>query len=220
MNLNFHLLDEKISFEDAKILVIEDCRVFAELVKEFYYYSGEGKVKLFDSKQTLLKPAEILLVSDLLSFNLNSTTVLKQVYLDLENQMNEVPEVKSSIEHLAANISDIIAEQLVESELMLTYDEITVLELIKALGVKIDDSSISHFDKLLDILKLFKYLSKKKLLIFVNVASYFSAEELGIIFEQIQLLQLEVWLIEPRKIEGFRQYCLDQDYVLMLENMV
>ena len=75
MNLNFHLLDEKISFEDAKILVIEDCRVFAELVKECYYYSGEGKVKLFDSKQTLLKPAEILLVSDLLSFDLNSATV-------------------------------------------------------------------------------------------------------------------------------------------------
>ena len=220
MNLNFHLLDEKISFEDAKILVIEDCRVFAELVKEFYYYSGEGKVKLFDSKQTLLKPAEILLVSDLLSFDLNSTTVLKQVYLDLENQMNEVPEVKSAIEHLAANISVIIAEQLVESELMLTYDEITVLELIKALGVKIDDSFISHFDKLLDILKLFKYLSKKKLLIFVNVASYFSTEELGMIFEQIQLLQLEVWFLEPRKIEGLRQYCLDQDYVLMLENMV
>ena len=220
MNLNFHLLDEKISFEDAKILVIEDCRVFAELVKECYYYSGEGNVKLFDTKQTLLKPVEILLVSDLLSFDLNSTTVLKQVYLDLENQMNEVPEVKSTIEHLSANISDIIAEQLVESELMLTYDEITVLELIKALGVKIDDSSISHFDKLLDILKLFKYLSKKKLLIFVNVASYFSTEELGIIFEQIQLLQLEVWFLEPRKIEGFRQYCLDQDYVLMLENMV
>ena len=134
--------------------------------------------------------------------------------------MNEVPEVKSAIEHLAANISVIIAEQLVESELMLTYDEITVLELIKALGVKIDDSSISHFDKLLDILKLFKYLSKKKLLIFVNVASYFSTEELGMIFEQIQLLQLEVWFLEPRKIEGLRQYCLDQDYVLMLENMV
>ena len=220
MNLNFHLLDEKISFEDAKILVIEDCHVFAELVKECYYYSGEGNVKLFDTKQTLLKPVEILLVSDLLSFDLNSTTVLKQVYLDLENQMNEVPEVKSAIEHLAANISVIIAEQLVESELMLTYDEITVLELIKALGVKIDDSSISHFDKLLDILKLFKYLSKKKLLIFVNVASYFSVEELGIIFEQIQLLQLEVWFLEPRKIEGLRQYCLDQDYVLMLENMV
>ena len=103
---------------------------------------------------------------------------------------------------------------------MLTYDEITVLELIKALGVKIDDSFISHFDKLLDILKLFKYLSKKKLLIFVNVASYFSTEELGMIFEQIQLLQLEVWFLEPRKIEGLRQYCLDQDYVLMLENMV
>ena len=128
--------------------------------------------------------------------------------------------MKSTIEHLAANISDIIAEQLVESELMLTYDEITVLELIKALGVKIDDSSISHFDKLLDILKLFKYLSKKKLLIFVNVASYFSTEELGMIFEQIQLLKLEVWFLEPRKIEGLRQYCLDQDYVLMLENMV
>ena len=75
-------------------------------------------------------------------------------------------------------------------------------------------------EKILEIVQVFKYLSKKKLLVFINATAYLSKDELVNLIEYIQLNQLSVLFVEPRKIYDFPQYVLDQDYFLNPENMV
>ena len=221
MKINFPLLDEPLTIENATFLVLEDQHTFSTIVKQFYQYStDDGDLKLFDRNLKSLKESELLVITDVLGYNLNSSSMLKLIHADLENQLNDKPEVKSMIEKLVATITELLAFECLENELDLEYDEITILELIDALGVKVETLSDTPFEKMLEIVQVFKYLSKKKLLVFINASAYLSKDELVNLIEYIQLNQLSVLFVEPRKIYDFPQYVLDQDYFLNPENMV
>ena len=220
MKINFPLLDEPLAIENTTFLVLEDQFTFSTIVKQFYQYTDEGELKLFDRNLKALKESELLVITDVLGYNLNSPAMLKLIHADLENQLNDKPEVKSMIEKLVATITELLAFECLENELDLEYDEITILELIDALGVKVETLSDTPFEKMLEIVQVFKYLSKKKLLVFINAIAYLSKDELVNMIEYIQLNQLRVLFVEPRKVYDFPQYVLDQDYFLNPENMV
>lgn len=220
MKINFPLLDEPLAIENTTFLVLEDQFTFSTIVKQFYQYTDDGELKLFNRNLKALKESELLLITDVLGYNLNSPAMLKLIHADLENQLNDKPEVKSMIEKLVATITELLAFECLENELDLEYDEITILELIDALGVKVETLSDTPFEKMLEIVQVFKYLSKKKLLVFINAIAYLSKDELVNLIEYIQLNQLRVLFVEPRKVYDFPQYVLDQDYFLNPENMV
>ncbi|MCQ8261304.1 type II-A CRISPR-associated protein Csn2 [Streptococcus suis] len=220
MKLNFSLLDEAISLNGSVILTVEDTQVFAKLVKDLYQYSEESDVKFFDTDFKSVKESELMIVTDILGYDINSAPILKLIHADLEAQLNDQPEVKSIIEKLANSITELISYECLESELDLEYDEITILELIKALGVKIETQSDTIFEKCFEILQIFRYLTKKKLLIFVNSLSYFTGAEIDKIVEFINLSQLRVLFLEPRRVINQTQYILDEDYFLLVEEVV
>lgn len=220
MKINFPLLDEAITIANATFLVLEDQQVFSDLVKQFYQYNGDSDLKIFDSRLTALKDSELLVITDILGYNLNSNSMLKLIHADLENQLNEKPEVKSMIDKLVVTITELLAYECLENELDLEYDEITILELIEALGVKIETISDTIFEKCLEIVQVFKYLSKKRLLVFINVAAYLSEKEIESLIEYISLNQLSVLFLEPRQVYNFPQFILDKDYFLNAENML
>ncbi|MCO4527893.1 CRISPR type II-A/NMEMI-associated protein Csn2 [Streptococcus infantarius subsp. infantarius] len=219
MKINFPILDEPIEISGGTILAVENVTVFSNLVRQLYSYTEESELKLFDKKLKSLKESELLLVTDILGFDVNSSSMLKLIHADLESQLNEKPEVKSMIENLADTIAELIAYECLENELDLEYDEITVLELIKALGVKIETQSDTIFEKCFEILQIFNFLSKKKLLVFVNSGAYLSKEEMQKLIEYIELSNQRVLFVEPRRLYDFPQYVLDRDYFLLEENM-
>lgn len=220
MKINFPLLDDAITITNATFLVLEDQQVFSGLVKQFYQYNVDSDLKIFDSRLTALKDSELLVITDILGYNLNSTSMLKLIHADLENQLNEKPEVKSMIEKLVLTITELLAYECLENELDLEYDEITILELIEALGVKVETISDTIFEKCMEIVQIFKYLSKKRLLVFINIAAYLSEKEIESLIEYISLNQLSVLFLEPRKVYNFPQFILDKDYLLNAENML
>jgi CRISPR-associated protein Csn2 len=93
------------------------------------------------------------------------------------------------------------------------------LELIKALGVQIETQSDTVFEKCFEILQVYNYLSKKRLLIFINVGAYLTKNEMEKLIEYIQLSNQVVLFLEPRRLYDLPQYVLDDDYFLMAENM-
>ncbi|AXQ78461.1 type II-A CRISPR-associated protein Csn2 [Streptococcus chenjunshii] len=215
LKINFPILDEPLVLQKGTILAVEDVMVYARLVKLFYQYDEASELKLFDEKLKSLKESEIMLVTDILGYNINSSAMLKLIHADLEEQFNEKPEVKAMIEKLAATITELIAYECLENELDLEYDEITILELIKVLGVKVETSSDTVFEKCLEILQIYKYLSKKRLLVFINSGSYLTRKEVKELLDYISLTNQTVLFLEPRKLYDFSQYILDRDYFLI-----
>ncbi|HFI0587928.1 TPA: type II-A CRISPR-associated protein Csn2 [Streptococcus suis] len=220
MKLNFPLLDEALTVEKATIFVVEDTTVFSRLVRNLYQYQDGSELKIFDEHFRSIKDSELVVVTDILGYDINAAPILKLIHADLENQLNEKPEVKSIIEKLANSITELISYECLENELDLEYDEITVLELIKALGVKIETISDTIFDKIFEILQVYQFLNKKKFLVFINVLSYLTVDEIQKTREYIELSNMDVLFLEPRKRKDFPQYVLDKDYFLLSENMV
>lgn len=220
MKLNFPLLDEPLTVEKATIFVVEDTTVFSRLVRNLYQYQDGSELKIFDEQYKSIKDSELMVVTDILGYDINAAPILKLIHADLENQLNEKPEVKSIIEKLANSITELISYECLENELDLEYDEITVLELIKALGVKIETISDTIFDKIFEILQVYQFLNKKKFLVFINVLSYLTMDEIQKTREYIELSNMNVLFLEPRKTKDFPQYVLDKDYYLLSENMV
>lgn len=220
MKLNFPLLDEALTLEKATILVVEDTAVFSRLVRNLYQYQDKSELKIFDEQFRSIKDFELMVVTDILGYDINAVPILKLIHADLENQLNEKPEVKSIIEKLANSITELISYECLENELDLEYDEITVLELIKALGVKIETISDTIFDKIFEILQVYQFLNKKRFLVFINVLSYLTVDEIQKTREYIELSNMDVLFLEPRKRKDFPQYVLDKDYFLLSENMV
>lgn len=220
MKLNFPLLDEALTLEKATILVVEDTAVFSRLVRNLYQYQVGSELKIFDEQFRSIKDFELMVVTDILGYDINAVPILKLIHADLENQLNEKPEVKSIIEKLANSITELISYECLENELDLEYDEITVLELIKALGVKIETISDTIFDKIFEILQVYQFLNKKRFLVFINVLSYLTVDEIQKTREYIELSNMNVLFLEPRKRKDFPQYVLDKDYFLLSENMV
>ena len=220
MKLNFPLLDEALTLEKATILVVEDTAVFSRLVRNLYQYQVGSELKIFDEQFRSIKDFELMVVTDILGYDINAVPILKLIHADLENQLNEKPEVKSIIEKLANSITELISYECLENELDLEYDEITVLELIKALGVKNETISDTIFDKIFEILQVYQFLNKKKFLVFINVLSYLTMDEIQKTREYIELSNMNVLFLEPRKRKDFPQYVLDKDYYLLSENMV
>ena len=220
MKLNFPLLDEALTLDKATIFVVEDTTVFSRLVRNLYQYQVGSELKIFDEQFRSIKDSELMVVTDILGYDINAVPILKLIHADLENQLNEKPEVKSIIEKLANSITELISYECLENELDLEYDEITVLELIKALGVKIETISDTIFDKIFEILQVYQFLNKKRFLVFINVLSYLTVDEIQETREYIELSNMNVLFLEPRKRKDFPQYVLDKDYFLLSENMV
>ena len=218
MKINFSLLDESMEVNLGTVLVIEDVSVFAQLVKEFYQYDEQSNLTIFDSKIRSIRSSELLLITDILGYDINTSQVLKLLHTDIVSQLNDKPEVRSEIDSLVSLITDIIMAECIENELDREYDEMTLLELIKALGVRIETKSCTVFEKIFEILQIFKYLVKKRILVFVNSLSYFSKDEIYQILEYTKLSQADVLFLEPRQIEGIQQFILDKDYILMPYN--
>ena len=220
MKLNFPLLDEALTLEKATIFVVEDTTVFSRLVRNLYQYQDGSELKIFAEQYKSIKDFELMVVTDILGYDINAAPILKLIHANLENQLNEKPEVKSIIEKLANSITELISYECLENELDLEYDEITVLELIKALGVKIETISDTIFDKIFEILQVYQFLNKKRFLVFINVLSYLTVDEIQKTREYIELSNMDVLFLEPRKRKDFPQYVLDKDYFLLSENMV
>ncbi|NEW66813.1 type II-A CRISPR-associated protein Csn2 [Carnobacteriaceae bacterium zg-84] len=216
MKLNFPLIDEPITLDKCTILVLETQSVFADFIKNLYAYTGEQGIVIYDTIDTI-NPSELVCITDILGYDINSPTVIKSVYHDLEQQLNDKPDVKTKIEKLVSNITELLIFECLENELDLTYDTITILELIKALGVIIETTSDSVFEKCLEILQVFKYMKKKKVLIFINTCVYLSKEDMNVLKEYIELQNIYVLFVEPRKVYDFSQYTLDNDYFLIYE---
>ena len=219
LKINFPILDEPLILSDATVLTVEDVTVFSSLVRYFYTYTEDDQVNIFDDKFKSLKESELMVVTDILGFDVNSAAMLKLIHADIEKQLNEKPEVKSMVEKLANTITELISYECLENELDLEYDEITILELIKALGIQIETQSDTVFEKCFEILQVYNYLSKKRLLIFINVGAYLTKNEMEKLIEYIQLSNQVVLFLEPRRLYDLPQYVLDDDYFLMAENM-
>lgn len=214
MNLNFELLDKSIPLNKGTILTLEDPNVFSRIAQNIFEYQEDGNLKIYGKNYEAIKESQLMIVTDIMNYTFNSPTMLKSIYSDLEAQINDNPQLKSEIEQISLKLSEILSKELFNHELNLSYTDLTIYNFLKMYEVKIQTRYVTLFDKCLELIQIYKYLTKKKLLIFINICSYFSKKEMKELLDFISLLNTNVLFIEPKKVYEFKQYILDEDYFL------
>ena len=214
LSLNFPLLDSSIQLNCSTILVLKKTEIFSNTVKLLCEYTEDNELKLYDHKYTSIKESQLLVITDILGYSFHSTSMVKLIYTDLESQLNDVPEIKSELERLTIEINNLITTQLLQHELNLESQEPTLTSLFASYNVKITTYYQSIFEKCLELIHVFKYLRKKKLLVFINICSYLTEKEMATLLEEISLVNISVLFIEPNEVYQFQQYVMDEDYCL------
>ena len=219
INLNFDMLDEPILLNGMTGLVIENRHIFAKLVQSIFSYSPDcTEVKFFTDRYDPLKSDEIMLVTDILGFEINSASVLKLVYGDLESQIVAAPEINSELESLFAEVVSLITRETLDFEPDLHIGELSLQKIFKALDIKIETCGLTIFERVSDIIHVFKYLRKKQLLIFINLGTYLTSAEMESVSEYATLQNINMLLLDnaffcaPTQLN---QYVLDEDFVLI-----
>ncbi len=219
IRVNYTFFDEAIEIKNMTILSIEDTNYFSKLSGAFYSYEEDGLLRIFNEKQDRIKKSDLVLVTDIMGYSINSAPILKRIYDDLQNQINNKLETKIKIEKLIYEFDNIINNELLEHELELVSEGNDLLKIFKILGIKIYFDQKNIFEKMFEIIKIFSYMYDKNVLVFINTLSYFTYKELLSINEYINLNNINVLFIEPRKINGIKQIFIDSDYI-MFKNMI
>lgn len=222
-SFNFDFLDEPIKLDGLVSFTIENRDVFTKVIQALYQYAGEEHdyLKIYDHNFKSLKASELMIVNDILGFDINSPATLRLIYQDIENQISQDPAVKSEIERLLNAATLVIQNELLEFDIDLVSDEIEISEALKILGVKVEVEADTIFERLFEIIQIFKYLKSKKLMVLVNTGVYLSAEEMSALEEYVSLQQMDLLMLDATRVDGLNsRWILDSDYVLMHENMV
>lgn len=212
MNFNYILLDHSIELTNNTILVIEETKAFSEFVQSLFMYKENKKITFFDQRQVKLESNEFQVIADLYGFDINQSSILKLVIQDLESELNGNPKLKSELDVQLVDLYNFVSEFLVNHELPLHIKEGDFKGTLKFMGLTIHSNADSIFERMIEFINVIKYLNKNKIIVMVNVISFFTELELNSIFEMIELNQLTFLWVEPRKVYNFSQWTIDNDY--------
>jgi len=222
MKLNFNMMDEAIELNGATSLVIENKVVFAKLVESFYAYSPDGaEVKLFGDKYESIKQDDFMVVTDVLGYDINNASVIKLLYGDLESQIANNPELHTEIEDALGKVATLIIRETLDFELDLHFSELTMQKIFKALDIKVETSDLTIFERTSDIILIFKYMRRKKLLVFINLGTYLSPEQMLATVEHATLQNITMLLLDNAAFDApsnLTQYVMDKDFVVIKTN--
>lgn len=118
IRLNLPILDESIPIESFTLFIVENREVLSHLVQLIYAYDEASQLKLYDSELRTIKPSELIVISDLLGFSINSPAVVKAVQSDLLDQLKREYRNKKSARFVLTQITSILGSQCIENELI------------------------------------------------------------------------------------------------------
>lgn len=210
------MLDDPIDIKGLTSIVIMDASIFAKFIQNLHEYTEESEnVKLFDSKFKSLKTLEVMIITDILNHDINSSSILKIIHEDLNRQISESPETKSEIEQALGRVLSLLHKEILDFEIDLGSEEVTLLDIMKLIKLKVEVVGNSIFERVFDIMQLFKYLTKQRLLVFINLTTYLSTDELKSLEEYAELQNIPVLLVERHPLEGSKkQTIIDEDFVV------
>lgn len=197
LNINFEMLDAPIPLGGVTSLVVENKPVFATLIQNLHAYTEDMlDIRIFDKKQNQLKTDELMLVMDVLGYEVNTAATLRHIYSDAENHISQDPAAKTAIEDMLGGIYTIIYRALIDFIPDLAFNPITLTKAFKALDMQVEVAGNTFLERMTDIIQVFKYLRKKKLLAVVNLGAYLSPQEMAQVVEYARLQNITLLLLD------------------------
>ena len=218
MKLVHPLLEKPILFEEnmANILVVENQKVFAEMVWELFNQTngGEGQFILSSELKQLELNKRMDLVIDLFSLDFNQKKILNKLF----SQLKEIATGGEYYEDSMCLIGEITTylERIMQSiQYPLGYNsEFDISTIFKLVDVKIDITYETLLEKIIDYITLIQEFLGINLFVFVNLKCFLSFEELEQLYLSIAYKKCNILLLE----NSINEKRLEQEIIRIIDS--
>lgn len=202
-----------INKDKTNILVIDDHKLFGSFCYNFNRKDTEKVVFIDNDKLVNIK--DIIIFNDILSFNFNDKTIITKLYNKLSKSIISNVEIDNELKKYFMKISNVLYDEIEYYNVDIDLnEEIDLVKYFKLAGIEFDNKYNNLIDKFIDILEIYSELYDQTI-IFINVLSYFSNEEIREILKYITYKKISVLFLENsynRSVYFENKYVIDDDF--------
>ena len=204
---------------EVNVIVIEHPVVLSEVIREIYKQSngGDGNFILSDKDTLFTFNKEIALILEPFTINCNEKRILTRLYQELKTQIDEY--MSEETMHLNTKIIDYIDKVTLKVPYLTSFKlDFDITGLFKLLDVELERIEESLFDRIINYLKAITQLCDFKFVIFLNIKTFLSIEEIKALYEFAYYYKINLVLIENSLhtiISGEKVYIIDKDKCLI-----
>lgn len=199
MKLAYHLLSSpiKINEESVNILVIENQKIFSEILTDLSNQMNKtkGNVVLSYDNTPIEISKNMEVITEFIPFELNKRSILSKLLKRVDTiAQNEVFFMKTK--ELSSQISEYA--QLLADEIEFDIDflhEYEVSCILKAINFKLRDDYASISEKIIDYMLLVREFENDKCFVLVNFRNYVSNSEISDFYKTVLYNKLKVLIV-------------------------
>lgn len=199
MNLITDFLENSFEIKSKKLntLVIEDRKYFTRFLEELIQNSNKASesIEIIENNKQLNFSKSVEIIFDLFSLEANGSSILKRLYLELEEDLNSQEMYTRKLE-LESDLASFIDDIIYRSRFSLVSNDIDYNVFFKSFSIKFDYDGSSILDRLVEYIKVSSELLNKKLFIIVNLDSFLNDDDLielnnFLCYNEIKVLALQ-----------------------------
>lgn len=185
--------------------IIESPELFSKYVQELLgqINGGDGNFVLSSTEKELDISKMMEIIVNPFSININDKRVINKLYSEL-SQIAFDSENYLYTQSIWADIQKYFLSLEQSSNYVLEMDsEINITALFKALNMKLEIFADDFFEMLNQYIKIIAELLKKKIVVFINISSYLSMEQLEELLKNAAYNEIILLLIENHQKDYF-----------------
>lgn len=206
-------IEVDINKDKTSLLIINDYKLFGSVCYDLNRKDTE-KVIFIDNDK-LINIKDIIIFNDILSFNFNDKTIISKLYNKLSKSIISNIEIDNELKKYFMKISNILYDEIEYYNVDIDLnEEIDLVKYFKLAGIEFDNKYNNLIEKFIDILEIYSELYDQTM-IFINVLTYFSNEEIREILKYITYKKISVLFLENsynRSVYFENKYVIDDDF--------
>lgn len=227
MKLRIAGYDLDIEYYDSNsaLLLIEDNKMFSKIVNNIYLFCKENQsseLLFLDNNDSLVPSKKVQFIDSIYSIDINARTILSKLYTEIKGEFEdndlEYSMLKQGIDLLNQSLINTLSSYNVEFDYK---SEVEVEDVLKMFGLKVEDSKISVFEKIISIIEIYSEIFPDYSLIFINILNYLDEKEVEEVLKYIRYKKSNSLFIEYdyKKSLSLRKYVIDEEFDLYLDTI-
>lgn len=223
MKLTYAKYNLVIELSESKpsVLIIENPQNMAEFMQELYnQHCGLIEKFVLSEEDKILKLNKIAdMVIEPYSLDLNRKNIINGLYSYMNDIANDCIEESEVLNTNIQLVIDKITDNVPYNNITHQFD-FNWTDMFKLYGVKIDSDYQTIIEKLVEYIKICSFICKYKLIIFVNLKTYLSDEEIEELYKISNYCKISLLLIESREKDwngDEMEYIIDKDQCLIVK---
>ena len=206
-------IEVDINKDKTNLLIINDYKLFGSVCYDLNRKDIEKVIFIDNDKLVNIK--DIIIFNDILSFNFNDKTIITKLYNKLSKSIISNVEIDNEFKKYFMKISNILYDEIEYYNVDIDLnEEIDLVKYFKLAGIEFDNKYNNLIEKFIDILEIYSELYDQTM-IFINVLTYFSNEEIREILKYITYKKISVLFLENsynRSVYFEKKYVIDDDF--------